>query len=266
MDAVSIRSTEMLDQIVQGRSAPAYVSAAQCMPTSDATLENDRLPSPAIVSMTSYTYSLPEVSSGGLQPFQYMEHKERLLSTDSGVECNHHGITSNGECPCKRNVDSLTEATNRLSTHSLHNSTYNMAHKEMCHSGLLPAADNTSLSSSNKPKLVEEAAVDSDVFKSTTEQNGNYITQETFNEMLSVPHTTQHIGSYVRPETLTIEWDNTCAADSTHCQGRYNGSVSTDSGHVDDKSMHSDEAVTGSHEAPQDIQFNSDGYITSPID
>ena len=235
----------MLDQIVQGRPAPSYVSPAQCMPTTrDATLDNDRLPSPAIVSLTSYIYSLPEVTSGDLQPFQYMEHKQRLLSTDSGVECNHHSNTSNGDCPCK-NFDPLTEA------HNLHNSTY-------------LAADDTSLSGNSKPKLVEEEAVDSDAFKSATEQNGNYITQETFNEMLTVSHTTQHIGSYVRPETLMIGWDNACAADSTYCQGTYNGSVSTDSGHVDEK--HSDEVITGSHETAQDVQFNSDGYITSPID
>ena len=255
IDAVSIRSTEMLDQIVRGQPGPSYITPAECMPIRDAT--QDRLPSPAIASITSYTYSLPEVTSGGLQSLQYMRHKERLLSTDSGVECNH---TSNGECPCKRNVDSLTEATDKLSTHSLHSSTYNMMLKR-----LLLAADYTSLGSNSKPKLVEEEAVNSDVFKSTAEQNGSYITQEAFNDMLTAPSalTTQHMGSYVRPETLTIERNNMCAAGSAYCQG---GSVSTDSGHVEDKSTHSDEAITGSHETSQDIQFNSDGYITSPID
>ena len=261
----------MLDQIVQGRLGPSYVSPAQCMPTRDATLENTVLSSPAIASITSkdsYTFSLSEVASGGLPLFQYMGHKQRLLSTDSGVECNHRGVTNNSECPCKRNehvVDPLTEATSRPSTHNLHSYMHNELHYTGC--SLLLAADNSSNSvkSNSEPEVVEGEGINSNVFKST-EQNGNYIMQETFNEMGAIPHTltTQQVGNYIRPETL-----NMCinTVNSTHChQGRYNGSVSTDSGHVDDKSMHSDEATTEPYETQQDLQFNSDGYVTSPVD
>ena len=264
----------MLDQIVQGRAGSSYVSSAQCMPTRDVTLENTEIVS--ITSKDSYTISMSEVTSGGLQ--QYMEHKRRLFSTDSGVECNHLGVSNNGDCPCKRNEHvveishpPLTEAASRPSTHNLQQSfitctKHNQLRDESC--SLLLASDNTSSNSpvSGESELVEGEDINSDVFKST-EQNGNYITQETFNEMVAVPSTltTQHVtvGNYVRPETL--QWDDNTRVDtavSTFCHG----SVSTDSGHVDDNSNHSDEVTSRSHETQPDLQFNSDGYVTSPVD
>lgn len=127
--------------------------------------------------------------------------------------------------------------------------------------------------SSGGPELGDrEVNIDTHKFKST-EQDGNYISDlETFNELRTDnpdTFTISHMGNYVRPETL--EWDNRCVTDGgetvdneTCHQDGCNASLSTDSGH-DDKDMQSNGVSAEFNETEQDLQFNSDGYLTSPV-
>lgn len=262
----------MYDLIVQGRAAASPTCPdTQCIASRLVPLK-DVLPSPTSLSST---FLLSEIT--GPQLDQYIEHtnmKKRQLSTDSGVESNHPG-TSNNESSCFVNSYNRSKcvveihppkAVNTLSAHDLSKNSTD------CKCNALRDEYGTSSNplemSNNEPELVE-VEINGDVFKST-EQNGNYMKLETFNEMGATlsPCTVQHVGNYVRPETL--EWNDTCVDDvnvrnreSCH-QGGYDESVSSDSGH-DDKGMHSDEAITGSHDGEQDLEFNNDGYVTSPV-
>ena len=249
---------EMLCQIIQGQPEPSYIRHADFMPSGYPTPDNDNLPSSAIDTHTS----LPSQPTGGdFQPFGYVKHKQRLLSTDSGIElkCNY-----SVESPYKRIASSylpLTEATNMPSNYNEHLMIlkHNDPYATRCSSLTDNTANGLPLCLNSKPELVEREG-NTDVFKST-QQNGGYVTQDMFNEMVTVPatFTTQHVGSYVRPETL--EWDNNNEDSEHHYhKGTYNGSVSTDSGHCSQKNI--EQVTTGT----EHLQFNIDGYVTSPVD
>ena len=256
---------EMLYQIIQGQPEPSYIKHADCMPTGHPTPDNDKLPSSPIDPHSS----LPlQPASGDLRPFGYVQHnyKQRLLSTDSGVELKGNYPVNDCESPCKRNESSyvpLTEATSMPSNHNQHLLMLKHNDPYATRSGSLTDYTDLPLCTNSKPELVEREA-DTDVFKSS-QQNGDYITQDMFNEMVAEPATfiTQQVGSYVRPDTL--EWDNTLVEieDSKYHyhEGTYNGSVFTDSGHSSDKNI---EQVT--IDMKQHLQFNIDGYVTSPVD
>ena len=245
LDAVSLRSTEMYDQIVHGRSRPLHVSpSAQCMASRHAPLWDE---SPCPANVDGCTLILSQAS--GVQPFHSAEHKNRLQSTDPGVESSHHGSSSdyndfvkpyykkNQQHIVQMNDLPLSEAANTLSTHNLHNSLTDKCSGQYvaeC-SELCLASENSSIDSPeiihDGPQLVGGEINSNDrVFKST-EKNGSYISPEMFTEIgISAGSvTTQHVGRYVRPETLELDI-RTCVIIDRTTQGNYNESLNTDSG------------------------------------
>ena len=101
------------------------------------------------------------------------------------------------------------------------------------------------------------------VFKLTKHEDMDYILPEMANEMIATRDTTLHVGGYVRPETFG--WDSNSMADKKchHCISVK--SLSSDSGHDDEVNIQSDEMPTGSHDIEQNLQFNNNGYVTSPV-
>lgn len=292
-DAISIKSEEMYSLIVKGQTGSSSVNqGTQCL-TGNYVLSEDELLSPE--SLTSRELCAP------------LHQKKRQLSTDSGVELSHYpGTNSNSGKrngfvkPCKGSghvVDihypSLSEVMSITSTDSdpanhLTDDKCNALRDNGCselHSA--DSGNSSDMRSSSEPEL-------DDVFKSM-EQNEDCMEPEMLNKMVAILDAcaTQHMGNYIRPETL--QWCNACVSDRgkteksiSYYQGRYDESVSTDNGYDDntctlgltmatkqlmsppsvgwEQCSKGDEVTTGSHETQQDLQFNSDGYVTSPVD
>lgn len=253
-DDVSLKSTEMYDLIVQGQaglSSPVTQHmASRHVPVKDVSL------SPA--SLTSRDFLLSEINGARLHhTAESRITKTRQLSTDSGVESNYPtGIECNHFVkPFKRSQQAVEVELNHssLDLNEIHDEVTDDL--SVC-SGLYQSTANTS---SGLPEMCNSGSqLDSDVFKSSTEQSGNYIKPEALNEMEVTFDAVQHVRSYIRPGTL--EWDYK----PYHYHSEFDVSVSADSGLVD-KAAHGAELSTGSHDIEQDLQFNNDGYVTSPV-
>ena len=226
-----MKSTEMYDVIVQGRVRSSSISSlSQCMPSRFAPLKDASLSPASQTSRDSCRLLLSEITGAG--PHQATESritKTRQLSTDSGVESNHPMDT---ECNRFIQDDTVSDGPYQSTVSS------SSGIPEMCYSS-------------------SGSQLNSDVFKSSTERNGNYVKPEMFNEIDAAfaSCAIRPVSSYVRPETL--EWDN--KPYHHHCV-----SESADSGFTN-KAVYSSELITGSHDTEQELQFNNDGYVTSPV-
>ena len=265
LDDISLKSTEMYDFIVQGQAGISPFT--QCRASRHKPVKDVSLSPASLVSRDSCAFLLSELTGARLhQAAESRTTKTRQLSTDSGVESNY---PTSIECnhfvnPFKRSQQAVEVELNHSSLTGVLNNLHNeVTDDTSVYSGLYQSTMNTS---SGLPEMCNSSSqLDSDVFKSSTEQSGNYIKPETLNEMEATfdTRTVQHVSTYVRPDTL--EWDDK----PYHCHSEFDASVSADSGLVD-KAVHSGELSTGSHntgshETEQDLQFNNDGYVTSPV-
>ena len=213
-----MKSTEMYDVIVQGRVRSSGISSlSQCMPSRFTPLKDASLSPASQTSRDSCRFLLSEITGAG--PHQVTE--SRITKTR------------------QLSTDSGVESNHPVSD-GLYQSTVSSSSgiPEMCYSS-------------------SGSQLNSDVFKSSTERNGNYVKPEMFNEIDAAfaSCAIRPANSYVRPETL--EWDN-------KPYHHHSVSESADSGFTN-KAVYSSELITGSHDTEQELQFNNDGYVTSPV-
>jgi len=246
LDAISLESTEMYDQIVQGRVEPSLDAGAVHFMTKEHITLTGSLPSPTSLTSKDSCVFLPAELVEPVQSMRRIDIKKRLYSTDSGVELNSNLATKNTLSDIQeRSSDGLSLFSN-ANSNVLHSTEHNQEiFNEMMVTCMTPRVGDYI-----RPEKIEwEDKYVGHCSEVTDDKSCKYVESISSDSGHEDKVSDEAISGSRKTEEEDMEFNN---------DGYVTSPVSCDSGH-DDK------VIAELCKTYEGMEFNHNGYVTSPV-